>query len=283
VSVDLAQLSAVAPWKHFANSDVETEADALERLRARMGGAYATSPGDEDLTEALAAAVEWVTVATRRIFVATPGRLTLDSEDVAPGGSFRLFLPLPVVAVSQGGTGVTLIEVGDAGDTDELDAGDYTVRDGYGIRPNDPRDHPWIDLRSPSGLFSTPTSRGPEDPAYGSSGTWGPGIANVHVTAEWGYVDANGLTPRLARRLIALVTARELVDLSDDCERGDLRAGAVAAEAVEGRSITMVEGSAGGGPTGDREIDSLVAALRLPPQARTSQPPRRVRKGLRRR
>lgn len=280
---DLSALTWRPPWAHFANDDEsDDEDDAIARLRAIMGTSYETSPDDDVLTIGLGRAVAFLHRATGRLFVATSGTLSLDPEDGDPNGrSYRLRLPLPVVSAHQRtGGGVSAVGIGDVDDPDEVDADDYVVNDGVGFPPNDPRDQPWIDLRSTSSGLASPVSVSPESPV--SSG-WGVGVRNVHVTAVWGYCDEQGRTPEQVRKLLALLTIRELADLGDDGDRGNLLAGAVIAEAVEGRSVTLASGAAGAGATGDRLIDTLIAAYRRPPQARINKPPGRVRKAERRR
>lgn len=280
---DLSALTWRQPWAHFANDDeADDEADALTRLRGIMGASYATDPDDDELTLALGRAVAFLHRATGRLFVQTSGTLSLDPEEVDPTGrTYRLHLPLPVVSAHQAtGGGVSAVTTGDVDDPDEVDADDYVVNDGVGFPPNDPRDNPWIDLRSVSTGLATPVSVSPE--ATVDSG-WGVGVRNVHVTAVWGYCDEQGRTPEQVRKLLALLVIRELADLGDDHDRGNLLAGAVIGESVEGRSVTLAAGAAGAGPTGDRVIDTLIAAYRRPPQARISRPPNRVRKATRRR
>lgn len=280
---DLSALTWRPAWAHFANDDeADDEAAALDRLRATMGSSYTSSPTDEVLGLALARAVAFLHRATGRLFVATSGTLSLDPEDGDPTGrSYRLRLPLPVVSARQRDDGgVTAVSTGDVDDPDLVDADDYVVNDGLGFAPNDPRDQPWIDLRSTSSGLASPVSVSPESPV--SSG-WGVGVRNVHVTALWGYCDEAGRTPEQVRKLLALLTIRELADLGDDHDRGSLLAGAVIGETVEGRSVTLAAGVAGAGATGDRVIDTLIAAYRRPPQARINKPPNRVRRAERRR
>ena len=285
---DLSALTWRPAWAHFTNDDddyddeADREAAALELLRTTMGSAYASAPTDELLGAALEGAVAFLHRATGRLFVPTSGTLSIDPEDIDPTGrAYRLHLPLPLVSANQHADGgVTSIGTGDRADPDLLDASDYVANDGVGMPPQDPRDNPWVDLRSSSNGLAKPVSVSPESPT--TSG-WGVGVRNVHVAALWGYLDHQGRTPLQVRKLLALLTIRELADLSSDHDRGDLLAGAVVAETVEGRSVSLAPGAAGAGPTGDRVIDTLIAAYRRPPQARISRPPGRVRKAMRRR
>lgn len=280
---DLSALTWRPAWAHFANDDEDDDEDAaIERLRTIMGASYADDPADEVLTLALQRAVAFLHRATGRLFVATTGTLSLDPEDFDPTGrTYRLHLPLCVVSANQRDDGgVSAVSTGDLDDPDTVDADDYVVNDGLGMPPNDPRDQPWIDLRSTSTGLASPVSVSPESPV--SSG-WGVGVRNVHVTALWGYCDEQGRTPEQVRKLVALLTIRELADLGDDHDRGNLLAGAVIGETVEGRSVTLAAGVAGAGATGDRLIDTLIAAYRRPPQVRINKPPGRARKAMRRR
>lgn len=266
---DLAGLAAPGAWEHFTADPeaVDAEDDALLALRARLGASYETAPVDADLSAALARAVAFLERATGRWFTVRTGTISLDGT-----GTPRLFLPLPVVSVAQGGTGVTAITIGD--DTDALDAEFYTCNDGIGLPGRDPRDQPVIDLAGTATGSSVFTSRPPGRDAWSS---WPRGVRNVHVTASWGYVSETAETPELARQALALLTVRELTRPEDPDGREDLRRGALLSESTQGRSYTVAQAGTGAGLTTDRELDILIGSLRAPPVPRIPAPPNRRR------
>jgi hypothetical protein len=266
---DLAGLVAPAAWAHFTEDPeaVDPEADALERLRARLGASYATTPTDAELLAALGRAVAFLERATGRWFTVRTGTIKVDGT-----GTPRLFLPLPVVSEAQGGAGVTAITFGT--DTTELDAEFYQANDGAGLPGRDPRDQPIIDLVGSSTGSSAFTSRPPGWEAWSS---WPRGVRNVNVAASWGYVNETGATPELARQALALLTVRELTRPEDPDAREDLRRGALLSESTQGRSYTVNQAGTGAGLTTDRELDILIGSLRAPPVPRIPAPPNRRR------
>lgn len=266
---DLAGLTAPEAWEHFADDPEATDADddALTALRARLGATFAESPDDAPLLAALAQAVAFLERATGRWFTARTGTIKVSGT-----GTPRLFLPLPVVSVDQGGTGVTAITLGD--DTDPLDPEFYTVNDGAGLPGRDPRDQPVIDMQGTTTGSSVFTSR---PPGWDAWSAWPRGVRNVNVTATWGYVDESGHTPELARQALALLTVRALVPPEDGDGREDLRRGALMSESTQGRSYSLAAGGTGGGLTTDRELDLLIGSLRAPPVPRIPSPPNRRR------
>lgn len=250
---DLTGLTLGEAWRYF---DLADQDDAVTALRAAMGSSYATTPDDDDLLDALARARDVLEGATGRFFVPRVGQLSIDGS-----GAYRLWLPYPVASTGQvSGGGVTEILIGD--DETALDDDTYVVNDGAGLPGADPRDNPWIDLVAPDS-GATFVSRSPEP---GILGKWNRGVRNVHVTATWGYLDADGGTPAQIRRLLAGLAIRELTDLDDPDGREDLHRGALTSEATQGRSYTLGERAMGGGITGDRELDVLIARFRAPPR-----------------
>lgn len=261
-SPDLSALDAVEGWEHFGT----VEATALALLREYMGDDYASDPTDSDLKDALDQAVAYLEAATGRVFTARSGTLSVDGT-----GTHRLFLPLPVVSTNQDADsgGISEITIGD--DDTAIDSDTYQANDGIGLPGRDPRDLPFVDLvvSSSGGTFvSSP-------PGFGGWRAWPEGVRNVHVTALWGYVDANAETPALARKALAGLTARALVTWSDLEDLDDLHRGAVETEATRDRSVSYGERAGGGGITTDRELDLLIARLRAPPLPRVPRPPGR--------
>ena len=264
---DLSGLTRPDAYTAFAAA----EDDALTALRLAMGASYADSPGDATLLAALELATAFLERATGRVFLALTGRLALDGS-----GSYRQPLPLPVVSANQlEGGGVSELVIADVyadGTAEDLD--DFIVNDGVGLAPEDPRDNPYIDAR-PGGALSSGTvvSRSPE--AWLGRGAFPARPRVVHVTATWGYLDEQGATPQLARQALAKLTIRALVGNDDPDGLEDLHRGALVSEQTQGRSYTLGPRSGGGGITTDREIDLLLSALRRPPVAIVSSPPRR--------
>lgn len=250
-------LDAYDPWEYFGT----TKTTAIAALRARLGATYATSPVDADLLATLRLAVEYLHRATDRWFVVRTGTLELDGTD-AP----VLWLPIPVVSVAQGGSGVTSVRLAD--DTEAIDPTSYVVVDGALPGPDDPRLNPRIE-RVTASRTSTPPI------AYGRASVWPAGAKNVLVTGSFGYVEEDGSTPELIRRALARLVVYSLpaADAVEDAE--DRKRGAIVWEAVRGRSYTLGAHAAGGGLTLDRETDAILRSFRRPPDAKISRPPRR--------
>ena len=264
-SPDLGALASSEPWTHFQLEDGDTEADALELLREAMGSEY-SSLSDADATTALAEAVAYLEGATGRFFTARLGTLDLDGT-----GTHRLFCPYPLVSTNQDADngGISEILIGD--DTTALDSDTYEANDGIGLSGRDPRAHPFVDLVAPSsgGTFVS------RPPGFGGWRVWPEGSRNVHVTALWGYVDADGRTPLLARKALALLAIRAMADNSDQADLDDLHLGAVQTETTRDRSVSYGERAGGGGITTNREIDLLIAKLKAPARVRVGRPPSR--------
>lgn len=244
-----------APWRYFAG-DGDDEAAALERLRASyLGPGYddAAYP-DEALTLGLTRAVREVERYTSRVFAAVTATLDVDGTGVE-----RVWLPLPVVSEDQGGDGVTEITIGVANPS-TIQADAYQVRDGLGPPGDDPRDNPWIDLLA--------------DVTFGGglrSGVWPRGARNVHVTATWGYVEADGTTPEAVRYVVARLVPRYLVMAGDSAGAAAGAAAGIVQESTEGRSYVLADHAVSAGLTGDRALDAALNALRRPVQARISR------------
>ena len=245
-----------APWAYFAAAG-EDEADALERLReSYLGAGYDDATYDDDrLTLALTRAVREVERYTSRIFVAVEATLDMDGTGVE-----RLWLPLPVVSEGQDGEGVTAVSIGLTSPA-AIEADAYIVREGVGPPGDDPRDNPWIDLLA--------------DVSYGGglrSGVWPRGARNVHVTATWGYLEADGTTPETVRYVVARLVPRYLVMAGDSSAAADTAAATgLVQESTEGRSYVLASHAVSAGLTGDRALDAALNALRRPVQARISR------------
>ncbi len=267
-TTDYSALASAPPWHHYSDDPAAAGADATARtlLRTTMGASYVTSPTDVVLDTALALAVDVLTRGTGRMFVRRIGQLSMSGT-----GSWRLHLPQPVVSVGQGGTGVTSLIIGVTTDT-AVDSDSYTVNDGIGIAPDDPRDRPFVDL-----LVSGSTSVSSSPPEYFAVGRFPLEHRSVHVTAEWGYVDESGNTPALVRQTLAQLVIRALVPNDDPDERETLHEGAIKTMATQGRSWTLGDHAAGAGLTTDRQIDMALRTLRRPPAVVVSKSPRRRR------
>lgn len=268
--IDLAALAYTPSWRLFDNpdEDVETEEGeteeearervALARLRAALGAGYEAETYDDDvLNGALDVAADYLTAATRRVFVPRVGTLQLTGA-----GETFLPLPLPVVSVAQAGegAGVTAVRL-EADDADPMDEADYRVHSGVAPRPYDGRDYPRLEARTATGLFSCGVA------------TWRRDV-NVFVTATWGYLDERGRTPRLVRRAAAMLVPRALVALGDSqAVEEDLAAGNITSMSTIGRAWTRAPSAVGSGVTGTREIDALLAHFAAP--AAAYAPPRR--------
>lgn len=267
-TTDYSALASAPPWHHYSDDPAAGGAEATARtlLRSIMGATYVTSPTDAVLDTALALAVGVITRGTGRLFVRRIGQLSMSGT-----GSWRQHLPLPVVSVGQGGAGVTSLILGVVTDT-ALDADSYTVNDGIGIAPDDPRDRPFIDL-----LVSGSTTVANTPPEYFAASRFPQEHRSVHITAEWGYVDEDGNTPPLVRQTLAQLVIRALVPNDDPDERETLHEGAIKTMQTQGRSWTLGDHAAGAGLTTDREIDMALRTLRRPPAVTVSKPPRRRR------
>ena len=249
-----------APWRYFAGAG-EDEADALERLRTSyLGAGYDDATYDDDrLTLALTRAVREVERYTSRIFVAVEATLDMDGTGVE-----RLWLPLPVVSEDQDGEGVTAVSIGLTSPA-AIEADAYIVREGVGPPGDDPRDNPWIELIA--------------ETTYGGglrSGVWPRGSRNVHVTATWGYVEADGTTPETVRHVVARLVPRYLPMAGDTSAAESAAVTGIVQESTEGRSYVLADHAVSNGLTGDRALDIALNALRRPVQARISRvrPPR---------
>lgn len=251
MSVDLSTLSPAPGWLLFDDRVEEEEADrkeaALAAARAALGDLYTSETlDDETLEVALDVVLAYAEAATRRLLVRRDGTIRL----VGRGDSY-LDLPAPLVAATQGGDPLEVELRFEDEDADPVDAESYRVVAGVGIRPNDPRDRPRIELRRRASL-GFGCSRFDVD-------------VDVFVTGSWGYLDEKGRTPLLARRLAALLVPRALVPLGDEDAVEDLSTrGRLVSEATVGRSYTLAPSAVGGSLTGTRETDALVAHLRAP-------------------
>lgn len=265
-SPDLSGLTTPEAWEHWHT----VEATALTAARARMGSDYASSPSDTLLKAAMARARDTMEGATGRFFTARAGSLSMDGT-----GTYRLFCPYPIVSENQlVGAGVTQILIGD--DTTALEADTYQANDGIGLSGRDPRAAPWVEFIA-VGSGGTFVSR---PPGFGGYRNWPGGVRNVHVTATWGYLDANGATPDLVLELLAKLTIRALTANDDTDAISELHDGAVTSESTRDRSISWGDRAQGGGVTTDREIDVLIAHFKAPPMVRVpGAPGRRVRSG----
>lgn len=259
---DTSGLSNPEAWRYFADGS-DDEGDALARLRATMGASYASTPDDDALTVALARARDVLEGVTGWFFVKRNGRLDVDGT-----GTYRLFLPFPVVSEGQDGAGVTEILVGE--DETSIDLESVTVNDGASPGPDDPRKHAFIDAANYSASPLADVS-----PESFTNGIWPWGVRNVHVTADWGFLDQTGGTPEQARRVLAFLAIRELVALDDEEGLEDLRRGAIQSEQTQGRSYTLGPVAQSIGYTGVREIDVILKQLHRPADAYIPTPPGR--------
>lgn len=252
-------LSSYQAWHYFHASD---QAAALVALRARMGTSYATAPSDGVLLAALGRAVELVHRATGRWFLKRTGQLSLDGL-----GAARLWLPHPVISTGQGGTGVSELIVGTV-DDDAVDAADYVVHDGADdVGDGDPRDNPWIELSSSSAIW----------PSLWGAGKFPEGTRNVHVTATWGYVEADGTTPALILDALARLVILEATPLDDLDGQEDRIRGALSMEQTQGRSYMIDRVGMSAGVTRQGVIDRVLASYKRPPEVRIARPDKRMR------
>jgi hypothetical protein len=243
------------PWSYFA-AEGDDEAAALERLReSYLGSGYDEAAyADELLTLALTRAVREVERYTSRVFARVDGTLDVDGTGVE-----RLWLPLPIVSEDQGGDGVSAVTIGVLEPSD-VDADAYHVREGLGPPGDDPRDNPWIEL-----LTETTFAGGLR------SAVWPRGSRNVHVTASWGYVEADGTTPEAVRYVVARLLPRYLPMAGDAAAAAASAAAGIVQESTEGRSYVLATHAVSAGLTGDRALDIALNALRRPVQARISR------------
>ena len=258
---DLSGLSTYQPWAYYGS----VEATALTALRALMGASYASSPTDADLKAALKRAVSAFESATGRFFVLRTGQIGLNGT-----GAPRISLPCSVVSADQGGDSVTSVVVGAPTD-DALDADAYTVNDGAGLKPHDPRDLPFVELVSGASILVG-------DPAWRASTIFPRGHRNIWVTGDFGYLEADGTTPPLVQKAIALLSIRELTAGDDEDGREDAWRGSLVSEQTQGRSYTRGLHGTGAGLTLDREIDQIIAHYRSPPRAGSGPSAHRPRK-----
>lgn len=242
------------PWEYFGTSKTA----ALTALRARLGTTYATTPDDAGLLEALRRAVDLVHRATDRSFLLRRGSFDLDGTDAA-----TLWLPLPVVSVAQGGSGVTGVRI--SGDDEDVDPDAYRVTEGAWSGADDPRQNPRVVLQASTWTGLRRFAR------------WPAGTANVRVTGTFGYLEEDGCTPEPILHALARLVVWTLpkADAVEDLE--DRKRAALVQEQVRGRSYTLGAHAAGAGLTMDREVDAILRSYRRPAQATISRPARASR------
>jgi hypothetical protein len=244
----VASSPSVDPWAYLG----EDQAAALESLSARLGAEWAGT--DEDvLIAAYRDSVDRLHRVTGRFFQLWTGEIRLDGNDLD-----RLDLPWPVVGTDAGGDSISSASVfSPTGTETELDLADLAWDDRAFEGPTDPRRAPaigWRDLAR----------------------RWPAGRQNVAIVGSWGYLEADGATPRLVVQTIVDLVAWELrVGL----DRDELRRGLVIQETTGGRSYTL-GASSSSGMTGDRRIDQSLAALRAPARIRSSLPTHQIARGI---
>ena len=249
-------------WRYF---DADDQATALLALRARMGDSFATDPDDAALTILIERMVRFLERATKRFFVKREGVLRLRGS-----GEPRLWLPFPIVATDQGGTGLVSVTFFDDSEPQTIE--DFTVNDGAWEGDDDPRDDPFIEYAIDT-FGSQFVSRPPV--FAGSLRHFPYGVKNIIVDASWGYLEPDGAVPELILHVLARLCVLN-VDPNDDlCAVDDRRRGALIAESTRGRSYQVAAHAVSGGITLDREIDQILRSYKRPPTVTVSRPPAR--------
>jgi len=242
-------LEAIETWRYFGS----TKELALSALRSDyLGPQWTSSPSNARLEVLLRDAVQTFHAATGRFFLKRNGTLDIDGT-----GKRRLELPLPVVSTAQGGTGVTAVTVGEGDNATEIDVDDLRINDGVGFAGfDDPRQDPYIELTGQSGASLSslfPTAK------------WSRGTRNVHVTADWGYLEEDGTTPGLILKAIARLVEILSPYEGDADAQEDKRRHFIAQENTHGRGYMVAQIGMSGGLTGDRIVDQIIAKYKRPP------------------
>ena len=233
-------IGPVNGWEYFG----ATEAEGLTALRAALGSAWASDPSDEILGDVLERAAALLHDITGLFFVVKSG-----SVDVSGEGEIRQPLPLPVVSTDQGGDGITAITV----DGEALeDLSDVLINEGAGWGGHDPRWNPFAEWTRGRSTFSTSPEQG---------ALWPYGVQNIRFTGTFGFVEADGSTPKAIVRLLARIVSRSTspsaVSAHDDAAC-DLGTDGLVSEATSGRSYAYSERALSYGVTLDRESDLIL-------------------------
>lgn len=99
---------------------------------------------------------------------------------------------------------------------------------------------------------------------------WTKGQRNILIEGSWGFVEADGDTPPLEIKRLAVDLAIWALDLQGDlAARRDRREFTFATQqSTHNRSVTMSNLLASSGPTGDRDVDRMLARYRPPVRPR---------------
>lgn len=185
--------------------------------------------GENDrLTAALALAKAYIDRVTGQWFEPSESKTLYFDGD----GENILHLPVPAITV-------TKITTDDDREM-EVDEDDFTLYAGSG--PPDHRRNPKI--RFYSGM-----------PV---------GKLNIAVTGTWGFVEDDGSTPLLIKKACILLALTEVDTLDSDSRRDPITRGRVIEEETDRHSYKLGELAASGGPTGEPEIDVILASYRRP-------------------
>ena len=144
-------------------------------------------------------------------------------------GGTLLYTPAPIIDV-------TTIEI----DETEIDEDEYTV---YNRTVPDDRKNPKI-------VFEAGMTIGKQ---------------NVSVEGSFGYLEDDE-TPILIKKACVKIALRDAALMTDSSRGDEITRGRVISEHTDGHSITLAELARSGGPTGDPEIDAILAGYRRPIQ-----------------
>jgi hypothetical protein len=86
----------------------------------------------------------------------------------------------------------------------------------------------------------------------------------ITVKAKWGFVEEDGPTPILIKKICKKLALTEIPTLTTSGRRDDIDRGKIIEERTDGHQYRLSEKAVSGGPTGDAEIDGVISAYSKP-------------------
>lgn len=182
---------------------------------------------DARVTEMIIKSADYVDLMTGRWFEDLEKTLIKDGT-----GNKLITLDVPIISISS-------IEIGDWSTTPEaIDVSTYKV---YNRKPEDDQ--------NPHIKFYNKVKKG---------------VQNVNIIGHFGYVDEDGNTPVLIKRVMKKLTIGSLPLLSSDESEEQTQNMKLIAERTDGHSYELSDLLSDGSVTGDPEIDDIIQRFRRP-------------------